>query len=149
MNGKTIYSIVVMMFASTTHIIPTIAASSPQLELQINQGLQAGFIRDGTKLGKGTMISYDNHVGFELSGGSATRTLQPGRYVLIGKHNPFHQVRVCLSLSQVPVTEQSDSQGIRIHTSDDRVIFDILSDGDQLVKADSYTIIINATTLFP
>ncbi|NIF32462.1 hypothetical protein F3J29_09955 [Enterobacter sp. Cy-643] len=146
MNKKTMYLTAVALLASTTQAR---AANSPQLVLQMNQGLQAGAIKDGTKLGRGTLVSYDTHTGFQLRSESAVSTPRPGHYVLTGNQNPLHTLRVRLVPKQLAVTRLPDTPGITVHTSEDRMVFDILADGYQLVKADIYSITINGVVLLP
>ena len=115
----------------------------------MNQGLQAGAVKDGTKLGRGTLVSYGSHTGFQLWSEQAVSTPQPGRYVLTGNQNPSHQVRVRLVPQQLTVSETADTPKITVNTSEDKVVFDILVDGDQSVRADIYLMTINSTLLPP
>ncbi|WP_208952263.1 AfaD family invasin [Rahnella sp. ChDrAdgB13] len=149
MNRKTMYLIAATLLAGMVSTAQTRAANSPQLVLQMNQGLQAGAVRDGTKLGRGTLVSYDTHTGFQLWSEPAVSTPQPDRYVLTGNQNPSHTLRVRLVPQQLAVTQLPDTQGITVHTSEDRMVFDILADGVQTVAADRYTVNINGALLLP
>lgn len=149
MNRKTMYLAAAALLAGLVNNVPAVAANSPQLVLQMNQGLQAGAVKDGTKLGRGTLVSYGSHTGFQLWGEQAASTPQPGRYVLTGNQNPSHQVRVRLVPQQLTVSETADTPKITVNTSEDKVVFDILVDGDQSVRADIYLMTINSTLLPP
>lgn len=137
-HRQTMHLIVATLMTGIASSAPAIAAGSPQLVLQMNQMMQAGAVRDGDKLGKGTLVSYDSHSGFQLWSEQAVSTLQPGRYVLTGNQNPSHKLRVRLVPQQLTETETPNMQRITVHTNEDRMVFDILVDGDQKVKADTY-----------
>jgi len=140
MKRKRLYLIAAALLTVMASSAPAVAAGSPQLVLQMNHGLQAGSVRDGTKLGRGTLVSYDIHTGFQLRSDQAASGQQGGRYVLTGQQNPAHQLRVRLVPQQQVVTEMADMQVITVHTGEDRMVFDILADGDQRVKADTYSL---------
>ncbi|MDC7861820.1 AfaD family invasin [Pantoea ananatis] len=146
MNRKTIYLIVAALLTGMASNAPAVGACCPQLVLQMNQGMQSGLVRDGTKLGRGSLASYDTHTGFELASEQAVSTLQPGHYVIAGNQNPSHQLRVHLVPQQLTVTPVPDSTQIRLNTAEGRVVFDVLADGDQTVPADSYRLNVTALT---
>lgn len=149
MNKKTMYLIAVSLLAGMVSNSPAVAAGSPQLVLQMDQGLQAGAVRDGTRLGRGTLISYDSHTGFQLRSEQALSSSEPGRYVLTGNQHPSHKLRVRLVPQKLTVTPAPDTTEIRLNTADTRVVFDILTDGDQNIAADSYRLNITSRSFTP
>lgn len=146
MHRKTMYLTVAALLAGLVNNVPAVAAGSPQLVMQMNQGLQAGAVKDGTKLGRGTLVSYAPHTGFQLRSEQAVSTRQQGRYVLTGNQNSSYRLRVRLVPQQLTVTETQGTPGITINTAEDRVVFDILADGNQTVHADSYRLSVTGLT---
>lgn len=121
-----------------------VAADSPRLALLMRHGLQAGVLNDGTALGKGILISQDAHVGFLLRSDPSVASLQYGHYILVGKQNRAHLLRVRLAPQRCG---EAGGSGMVLLSSGDRAVFDVLADGNQSVEADSYALNVRAQLL--
>ncbi|MFP3439075.1 AfaD family invasin [Pantoea sp. SIMBA_133] len=135
-NRKAIYLLTAALSACN---VTGTAADNIQIVLQAPQKNLAGAVSDGTRLGKGALISCDDHRGFQLYGAQTAGATTPGHYVLTGSHNPSNQLRVRL-YSQKPLTTEQDGAAVSVNTLEDKVVFDIVADGNQWVRADSYTL---------
>jgi len=120
------------------------AAEAPQLMLQMKQSLLAGNIKDGMRLGQGMIISHSEHAGFSIWSDKTSAALRAGHFLLRGKREAAHILKVRLEPKGINAAETPDGQGMHFNTSDTRVSFNIIADGDQSPQADSYTLDINA-----
>lgn len=129
---------------------PARCAEAPQLVLKMNAGSQAGKLRDGTRLGRGTLTSHDVHSGFQIWSEQSDDGSVPAGYVLRGSQNTGNRLRVRLEpAAPLRATQTAEHPGIALNTGDERVTFDVLADGDQSVKADSYALEIKGALLLP
>lgn len=146
---KILCLLVAALLAGMGSGVPAFAADNLKLVLQMNKGMLAGIVRDGTRLGRGSLVNYNTHTGFRFWDGQATPGHQGGCYILTGQQNPSHKLCVRLVPRQLAAAELVGIQGVVVHTSEDRVFFDIQAAGDQRVKADVYSMTINGMTLLP
>lgn len=129
---------------------PAQSAEAPRLMMNMSAGLQAGKITDGTRIGQGIIVSRDGHGGFHVwcESGCLPRDGQGARYVLTGKQNSRNQLRVRLQpAQQEAVAGDSPQRGMVIRSADEQLRFDVLADGEQQVKSDSYTLEIKSALM--
>ena len=121
-----------------------------QLMLKMSAGLQAGPLNDGMQIGQGIAVSHEDHSAFRIwcESGCLSYEGQSIRFILKGKQNPRNQLRVRLEpLDQQSVTIPPSMDGVIIRTSDEQIRFGVFSDGNQTIKADSYTLEVSSDTL--
>lgn len=121
-----------------------LAGDAFRLSLQIKQGLQAGTVKDGTSIGRGTLVNHDTHTGFRLWAMPLAPLARPGYYVLTGKQSGIHILRIRLVPRGLPVTDKPGNAEMLLNTGNDQIAFDVVVDGDQRVDADSYVLSLSA-----
>lgn len=131
---------------TTSHAM---ADDAPRLLLQMKRGLLADTVKDGMRLGKVTLVSHETHTGFRLWADAQTVSPQAGHYVLSGKQNGAHQLRIRLVPQNLAVADKPGSAETVLNTADDRIAFEVLTDGDQTVAADSYVLNVSGALLRP
>lgn len=128
---------------------PACANNTPRLALQMKHGLQAHVVKDGMRLGQGILVSHGAHAGFQLWSETQTSSLPAGHYVLSGKQDGAHKLRILLVPRGIVPEENLGSMKMVLNTTGDRVTFDVLADGEQRVEADRYMLDIRGTVLPP
>ncbi|HGL5969606.1 TPA: AfaD family invasin, partial [Klebsiella aerogenes] len=124
-------------------------ASAARLVLQMDHGLQAGFLRDGTQLGRGAIVSDEGTGMFQLRSHSLQSDADRGtsHYILTGQQNAAHQLKVTL----IPVgdtrVQHSEVYGLVLSGNQNQAHFSVVADGDQQVAADRYTLRLGGRTL--
>lgn len=124
------------------------SAELPQLTLKTQLSLQAGRLRDGMHVGTGTLISHDSHTGFRVWSEQAAGETQSVRFVLTGKQNSEHRLRIKL-VPEPPAQEGTldELPGLILYSGDEQVSFSIVLDGNQTVKPDNYVLKLNGAVL--
>lgn len=135
--GKRISSLAgaLLLMLTSGHVL---ADDSLRLVLQVKQSLLAGTVKDGASIGHGILVSREAHTGFRLWSGTGASLSQPGHYVLTGKQSGAHQLRIRLVPRGLSTVDKPGSADVLLDTGDDRIVFDVLVDGDQKVAADRY-----------
>lgn len=136
----------ILLALTTCHAM---ADDAPRLMLQMKHGLLAGTVKDGTRLGKGTLVSHETHAGFRLWADAQTVSPKAGHYVLSGKQNGAHQLHIRLVPQNLAAADKPGSAETVLNTADDRIAFEVLADGDQTVAADSYALNVSGALLRP
>jgi hypothetical protein len=121
-----------------------LADDALRLNLQMKQGLQAGTVKDGTSIGRGTLVNHDTHTGFRLWAVPLVSLTRPGYYVLTGKQSGIHKLRIRLVPRGLSVNDKPGSAEMILNTGCFQIAFDVLADGDQKVDADSYVLSLSA-----
>lgn len=133
-------------------VMPVIAHSSeaPQVLLKVNTGLLAGNLKDGSRIGQGTFISQNIHKGFQLWSQQSVGEVSQARYLLTGKQNPTNIIRVRLETNQGDAgVELPGVKGLFFPVQEEKLTFDIVADGNQLIKADRYAFNIDVANVQP
>ncbi|OSN03522.1 AfaD family invasin [Lonsdalea iberica] len=136
-----------ILFVMTTS--PVQADETPRLALRMKHDLQAHVVKDGMRLGQGTLVSHEAHAGFRLWSEVQSSSFLTGHYVLSGKQDGEHKLRIRLVPRDLIAEGNPASSEMVLNTRDDRVTFDILADGEQRVEADRYRLDISGTVLLP
>jgi hypothetical protein len=123
-------------------------ATAPELDFRTTAGPLSAKLPDGYTLGKGRIVHRDTHTGFKVWSERPLSGQQPGHFVLEGRQDPSHKLRVRLEQKEAqPDTE--GGKGIIIRTGNDTVLFSVVVDGNQKVAADQYPVALKAATLAP
>lgn len=123
------------------------AEAVPEVTLNIRPP-QETTLRDGTVIGRGRMFFQAAHSGYLVWLNAQKSAPAPGRYVLTGKRNSAHQLRIRLA-GEGWSGESKDRGGIVSTTSATRASFQIVIDGNQQAAADEYVITANALAIVP
>jgi len=119
----------------------------PEIRLDMRPP-QDTFLRDGTVIGHGWLAFQEVHTGYQVWLDASRSSAAPGRYVLVGKRNSAHQLRIRLA-GEGWESENEGEGGIVSATTDERTRFDIVIDGHQDVAADEYVITASAAAIVP
>lgn len=123
------------------------AEAVPEVTLNIHPS-QETKLRDGTVIGYGRIVFQAAHSGYLAWLNAQKSAPTPGRYVLTGKRDSAHQLRVRLA-GEDWSGESKDRGGIVSTTSATRASFQIVIDGNQQAAADEYVITANALAIVP
>lgn len=124
------------------------AAEAPKLDFRATAGPLSGQLPDGFTLGKGRIVHRDAHTGFRVWSERPLSGQQPGHFVLEGRQNPQHQLRVRLEHKDAQPDAEGE-KGMTIRTGDETAFFSVVVDGNQKVAADQYPIALKVAALAP
>ncbi len=124
------------------------AVDRPRFDLQMKNEFISGYISDGTRIGQGVITYLPEHNGFQVWNDVAQYGGQPNHYVLAGGSGNGNTLRVRIENNDW-LPDNEGGRGIILHASADSAVFYIVIDGDQQVKADSYSIELKGATLSP
>ncbi|WP_042524898.1 AfaD family invasin [Yersinia ruckeri] len=124
------------------------AADTPQLNLQMNNGLLSGHVNGERRIGQGRIQYYGNHLGFQVWSDASKSGAQPNSYVLLGKNNSSNKLRIRIEQKDWQ-PDHEGGKGIILHYGGESATFDVVIDGDQTVVADHYSLALNAAMLLP
>lgn len=151
MNMNTIIrgqAVLLTLLLATAFPSVTRAADAPvRLDIQVRAGLPGGVVRDGTRLATGQVSHADSHTGFRVWSQAPSVPGTPGAYVLSGTGQPGNSLRVRLQGSEWQAAP--DGRGLVRQTDRESVSLDVVADGDQQVKADSWSLQLQASALLP
>lgn len=122
-----------------------LADNVPQIVLKMRPQVM-GTINDGVILGEGYVVYHNNHIGFKVWSEAVKSTDQSNRYEITGKHGERSKIRIRLA-GEGWVEDTETNQGITLMATDDVVKFFILSDGEQSVTPDLYSVQIHGVVL--
>lgn len=125
------------IFMSSVH-----AAELPIIQFNMKDKIQAGLVSNGQQLGHGTISFNRAHTGFRVWIDGQWSSDRPGSYILVGKSNPNHKLRVKLE-GDGWAPDIENSKGVVNYSRDDRVHFYTIVDGDQLIQADRYSLLVS------
>lgn len=123
------------------------AADAPQLDYRTT-GTLSGTLKDGFLVGKGRVMYHGEHAGFRVWSEAPKSGAHPARYMLEGEQNVRNKLRVRIE-SERGQPDGKEGKGIIIPTGDDSILFKVVVDGQQNVKADIYPIELRAVALLP
>lgn len=135
------------MFYSRTIILSCIAfglsnsmvmASLPQIDYRNVSEMIAGEVPDGMVLGHGRVSDAGAHQGFSVWLESSLKGNEPGHYILRGKTDAQNILRI--RLEEENWKGDNQSAGILIRTREQSASFFVLTDGNQHVPADKWTL---------
>jgi len=101
-------------------------------------------IHDGSIIAKGKVIIQDAHAGVQIWMDAPQSSEAANRYLLIGKNNPAHQLRVCIQ-QPAGIPDRYHGNGIIIASVDRVVDFEIVVDGKQQFSPDEYELRVMAS----
>ncbi|UJD87711.1 hypothetical protein FS594_02300 [Rahnella aquatilis] len=123
------------------------AADAPQLDYRTT-GTLPGTIKDGFLVGKGRVMYSGEHSGFRVWSEAPRSGTHPARYMLEGQQNVHNRLRVRIESERGQV-DVKEGKGIIILTGDNSILFNVVADGPQNVKADNYSVELRAVALLP
>lgn len=121
--------------------------SKPDLTVSMRPHLSSR-VHGGERIGSGQITHRGAHVGFQVwldgmaSGGA------PERYVMRGRNNPSHELRVLIGQDGW-IPDSKDGRGIIKQTGEPQASFDIIVDGEQVIEADEYSMAVYGVYLEP
>lgn len=127
--------------------VKVMAADAPQLDYRTT-GKLTGTIKDGFLVGKGRVMYTGEHSGFRVWSEAPRSGAYPARYLIEGQQNFHNRLRVRIG-SERGQADVKEGKGIIILTGDNSVLFNVVADGTQNVKADNYPIELRAVVLLP
>ncbi|WP_370605675.1 AfaD family invasin [Citrobacter braakii] len=110
--------------------------SKPDLTVSMRPHLSST-VHGGEKIGSGQITHQGAHVGFQVWLEGVTSGGAPERYVLRGRNNPGHELRVLIGQDGW-IPDSKDGRGIIKQTGEPQASFDIIIDGEQVIEADEY-----------
>lgn len=125
---------------------PTLAVEAPQLTVVEGGGSRAGELKDGVQLGQGVLFSQGEHTGFQVWSDVQGVGVDPARYTLTGGQNGANTLKVRLEGGGWSVA-LAGGKGVVLTTTDNRVSFNVVVDGNQQVAADQYPFVLSAAAL--
>lgn len=144
-------NIVLPVLLATALCLPAMATQAtekvPEIVLSMHPP-QDTRLRDGVVIGQGQITFEGEHAGYQVWLDAPKSSSIPGRYVLLGKRNSAHHLRVRLD-GESWSGENKDNGGIINATTGERAHFDIVIDGNQHVAADEYAIAANVAAIDP
>ncbi|MEG0868513.1 MAG: AfaD family invasin [Hafnia sp.] len=142
-------SLAIVLLILTTMLAFEVQAveSKPDLTASMRTNLNAS-VHDGEKIGRGQIFHQGEHVGFQVWLDAMKSGSAPERYVIRGRNNPSHELRVVLGQDGW-VPDDKEGRGIIKLTSEPQAVFDIVADGNQTLEPDEYSVMIYGAYLFP
>ncbi|TBL64164.1 AfaD family invasin [Hafnia paralvei] len=95
-------------------------------------------VHGGERIGSGQITYRGEHVGFQVWLDGMTSGGAPERYVMKGRNNPGHELRVLIGQDGW-IPDSKDGRGIIKQTGEPQASFDIIVDGEQVIEADEYS----------
>ncbi|HBC1707605.1 TPA: Dr family adhesin structural subunit [Escherichia coli] len=117
-----------------------------ELNLYMRSGL-TGTLRDGERISAGRLMCRDAHTGFQVSLKAAGQGEQAGHYVVTGKNDSRHELRVRIEGNNWHTDEEG--KGMMKSGTEEMVIFYIVADGQQKPAADSYVMQVSGSCIQP
>ncbi|QQN36467.1 hypothetical protein JHW33_07555 [Rahnella aceris] len=127
--------------------VNVMAADAPQLDYRTT-GTLSGTLKDGFLVGKGRVMYHGEHAGFRVWSEAPRNGNHPARYLLEGQQNVRNKLRVRIE-SERGQPDGKEGKGIIVLTGDDSILFKVVVDGQQNVRADNYPIELRALVLLP
>lgn len=114
------------------------AGISQAAELNLDsRGGMSGELRDGMKMATGRIVCREAHTGFHIWMNARQDEGRPGHYLIQGKQDSRHEIRVRLEGEGWSVEQERQQEMVKPGT-DDQAIFDLVSDGMQHAVPDEY-----------
>lgn len=113
-----------------------VRAGETDLRLQVNHGLIAGVIPDGTVLARGEVTSAVQHAGFLINAGERTGR---GPFILEGHQDKGRHLKVRVS-GEGWIAAGGNGETYVLHSTEPHGVFSIVADGEQYVAADTWSL---------
>lgn len=143
-HSKKISTLVVLSLMAG--LASSAALADTTLTLQVNPHQVGGMLPGNTIIGHGQISTTDTHGGFQVRGTTEQDSTHPGTYIIRGKNDAQHQLRVRLE-KQDWQTVGTQDKGIYTRTTEPSADFDIVTDGNQRVSGDEYTLSLEGAAL--
>ncbi|HFW5409032.1 TPA: AfaD family invasin [Salmonella enterica subsp. enterica serovar Saintpaul] len=96
-------------------------------------------LRDGMKIATGRIICRGTHTGFQVWINTHQLENSPGHYIIKGKRDDSHVLRVRIDGAEWSPSVTNDHEGaVRSYSQNGQVVFDVVADGNQHVAQDEY-----------
>ncbi|WP_158234021.1 MULTISPECIES: AfaD family invasin [unclassified Erwinia] len=125
--------------------LTVLAAESPHVSIQTG-GKLAGQFRDGDIITQVRIASQDAHSGFQFWSEAMKSGSAPNRYVVTGVQNGRNTLRVRIE-KEGGQPDSTSGKGLIMRTGDEVASFNVVSDGEQTVTADSYLFDVRAASI--
>ncbi|MDR7019089.1 AfaD family invasin [Aeromonas salmonicida] len=124
------------------------AYSSDMVVLTFNSvgNLASGYKPDSYVIYKGQMSYPYPHTGFHLSESNIQPGVNKNTFFIQGKGNKSNRLKVRIEYEDSS-SVRTTQQGIILQTADNNVTFNIVTDGEQFINSDTYTLRLNAVAL--
>lgn len=113
-------------------------SQAAELSLDVRKAMGAE-LRDGEKIATGRIICREAHTGFYIRMNGYEDEGRPGHYLIQGKHDSRHELRVRVEGEGWSVVTEGERRLVKAGT-EEQVVFDVVSDGSQRAGADEYVI---------
>lgn len=121
--------------------------SKPDLTVSMRPNLSS-IVHGGEKIGSGQITHRGAHVGFQVWLEGMTSGGGSERYVMRGRNNPSHELRVLIGQDGW-IPDSKDGRGIIKQTGEPQASFDIIIDGEQVIEADEYSMTVYGVYIEP
>ena len=130
---------------AVTHV----SAANDKLGLHLTSLPVSGpTLQNGQVIAQGRVSYSDAHDGFQVWLNAARTGHSPNQYILTGKNDSRHQLRVRAEQDGW-IIDIKESQGIIKLTGEEQANFSIVVDGDQNGAPDEYAIVVHAGAIVP
>lgn len=123
------------------------ADDKPELHLS-SRPITDTYLQNGLVIAHGRVICSEAHNGFQVWLNAPQNGSSPYQYVINGKNDSFHQLRVRIE-QEGWAEDIKGGKGIIKLTGEEQVNFDIVVDGAQDVMPDQYIIVAEAVAMLP
>jgi len=123
------------------------ADDKPELHLS-SRPITDTYLQNGMVIAHGRVIYSEAHNGFQVWLNSPQNGNSPNQYVINGKNDSSHQLRVRTE-QEGWTADIKGGKGIISLTREEQASFDIVVDGTQDVMPDQYVIVAQAVAILP
>ncbi|HAM3921900.1 TPA: adhesin [Escherichia coli] len=119
-------------------VMVMMAGVSQAAELSIDVHRPVGAeLQDGERIATGRIICREAHTGFHVWMNAREDERRPGHYLIQGKHDRRHELRVRLDGGGWSVVREG-GRGITRPGAGEQLVFDVMADGRQRAGVDEY-----------
>ncbi|HBA3709468.1 TPA: AfaD family invasin [Salmonella enterica subsp. enterica serovar Typhimurium] len=130
---------VVLMFVSWL-------SQAVEMNLDARNGM-SGELRDGVRMATGRILCREAHSEFHIWMNTQQVENRPGRYIVEGKYNTRHKIRVRLEGDGWLSSAINASRDVIKVGSAEQAAFDVVADGNQSVAPDEYIFTVSGECL--
>ncbi|TBN97381.1 adhesin [Salmonella enterica subsp. salamae serovar 13,22:z:-] len=128
---------VLSVFSIAVLMIVTNLSQAAEVTLEAREGM-SGSLRDGMRVATGSVVCRENHTGFQIKMNALPVDNSPGHYIVQGRRDKRHEMRVRLGGDGWSVSVAEGQEGVSRPGNGELVIFDVVVDGNQHVAPDEY-----------
>ncbi|MUN05367.1 AfaD family invasin [Escherichia coli] len=121
---------VVLIFVSSL-------SQAVEMNLDARNGM-SGELRDGARMATGRILCREAHSEFHIWMNTQQVENRPGLYIVEGKYDPRHKIRVRLEGDGWLSSVLNEDQGVIKKDSAEQTVFDVVVDQNQSVAPDEY-----------